>query len=63
MLKKELSRIFDLKLIHLENRSNHIKRIIKINSLFNVEQNEEQSMSKITDFERTINGTPLSILW
>jgi hypothetical protein len=63
MLKKEFSRICDLKLMHLENRSYHIKRMIKNNSVFNVEQNEEQSISTIKDFERTMNGTPLPILW
>jgi hypothetical protein len=46
-LKREFSRICDLKQMNMDNKSNNIKRMIQMNSLLDAEYNKEERTSTV----------------
>jgi hypothetical protein len=64
LAKKDFSKIADMMMMHIENKTSNAKRMIRMNRMMKREENEEeQQTSTVTEYEKKMNETTLPILW
>jgi hypothetical protein len=63
IVKRELSRIVDLRMMRIEDKTNNVKRMIRMNWMMRREESEEQQMSTVTEYEKRVSETALPMLW
>jgi hypothetical protein len=64
LAKRDFSKIADMMMMKMENKTSNVKRVIRMNWMMKREENEEeQQTSAVTEYEKKMNETALPILW